>query len=308
MSGQATRVWWKRLSSALWAAILTAIVPGSGLVYSGFLRLGWAVVGVEIMIVFAVIGATRVFAPTPTAVFALMAFAAAILLIRLPAAAIASIRVWRLPRRKQARWFLGSWVAFAAVSIIGETTQQINALGWASFSIPSSSGLPTFAVGDFWVTRRLSATDLLLRGDLIAFYARDGRTVYVKRVIGLPGDRVQLVNGGLIINDLPVRRDRAGPVWNTQDGAVTQDVYTETLPDGRAWQVILSKQMGPFENTPQFIVPPSSVFVLGDNRDNSVDSRMPTELGYVPYDRLIASGGTIYWSRAFERIGRRVGP
>jgi signal peptidase I len=124
------------------------------------------------------------------------------------------------------------------------------------------------------------------RGDVVVFkYPRDNSTDFIKRVIGLPGDRVQMINDVLYLNGKPVPRQKVEDyVGNLdgEDGHWTQ--YRETLPGGKSYVVLDKMQDGPLDSTPEFKVPAGHYFMMGDNRDNSDDSR--EAVGYVPFENL----------------------
>lgn len=176
------------------------------------------------------------------------------------------------------------------------------------FSIPAGSMLPTLRVGDYLVASKfdygysqfsLPMGDYLpafqigktapKRGDLILFrLPRDPSIVFIKRVIGLEGDRVQVRNGIVYLNDVALERQRVGDYRITEDQGEAADAteYRETLPDGRSYEIIEFGDDTMSDNTVVFTVPPGHCFVLGDNRDNSADSRFT--VGYLPYGNIIA--------------------
>lgn len=177
------------------------------------------------------------------------------------------------------------------------------------FRIPSGSMQPTLMVGDYIVVTkwsygysRFSFTPLqdvlpiegrLLagepkRGDIIVFRPeRQEDRDLIKRLIGLPGDRIQVRNGELFINDEPVQRESLGlrPFKEATGAVVDIQAFRETLPNGVSYTTFDRERAGVFDTTPVFVVPEGRYFFMGDDRDNSDDSR--GSVGYVPYDHLV---------------------
>jgi signal peptidase I len=194
------------------------------------------------------------------------------------------------------------------------------------FSIPSGSMAPTLLVGDYVVVSkfsygythyslpfsapvisgRIDASDPQ-PGDVVVFkLPKDDRTDYVKRVIGLPGDRVQMINGELNINGQTVKRERLEDFIDADNGRATQyQHWRETLPNGASYETLQLMDNGFLSNTAVFDVPQGDFFALGDNRDNSVDSRMP-DVGFVPFDHLVGQVRIIFYSAHPERVGTLV--
>ncbi len=137
------------------------------------------------------------------------------------------------------------------------------------------------------------------RGDVAVFkLPRDNTTDYIKRVIGLPGDRIQMRSGRLFINGNVVPKKRiddfieVGPYGNTR--RVSR--YEEELPNGVKYPVLDTDKNGHFDNTGEFVVPAGHYFMMGDNRDNSTDSRAAYGVGYVPLENFVGRAEVIFFS------------
>ena len=190
------------------------------------------------------------------------------------------------------------------------------------FNIPSESMQGTLLVGDYLFVSKPSygysryslpwgyllplphgriLASLPQRGDVIVFKTpADNKTDYIKRLIGLPGDRVQMKDGVLYINDEPVPKI---PVESFVDdlGGYQNEVaqYRETLPNGVSYDVLDREPHGYLDNTDVFVVPEGHYFMMGDNRDNSLDSRAPVEaggVGYVPFENLVGQAEILFFS------------
>jgi len=132
-------------------------------------------------------------------------------------------------------------------------------------------------------------------GDVVVFRTPHDTSIdYVKRVVGLSGDRVQMIHGQLYLNDKPVPRERLADALSDSPAAKR---WRETLPNGVQYVTLDLTDNGFLDNTKLYIVPAGHYFMLGDNRDNSVDSRS-SQLGYVPFENLVGRAEVIFWSVA----------
>jgi signal peptidase I len=194
------------------------------------------------------------------------------------------------------------------------------------FNIPSGSMKPTLLIGDYLFVSKYSygysrysfpfGLNLFNgrvffsdphRGDVIVFKTpADNSTDYIKRLIGLPGDRIQMIGGVLNINGVPVKRERAEDVMtNTRCGWHSVPRYRETLPNGKSFltqklsEVCELNKLGQADNTEVFVVPPHAYFMMGDNRDDSADSRFPVAnggVGFVPEENLVGRARILFFS------------
>jgi signal peptidase I len=170
-----------------------------------------------------------------------------------------------------------------------------------SFQIPSESMVPTLLVGDRLVADGWAyRNDSPRRGDIIVFdYPRDPSIKYVKRVVGLPGDQVQIVGGELYVNKVVVNAHRTSDPSQMDDGWGVVE-YMETLGDVK--HVIRRAQPTMFLNYGPVTVPEKSYFVMGDNRDRSSDSRV---WGFVPEAAIVGKMRYVYFSWDGEKGGIR---
>jgi len=193
----------------------------------------------------------------------------------------------------------------------------IRTLAFEPFNIPSGSMKPTLLVGDYLFVSKFSygysqyslplSVPLLSgrvlyeepdRGDVVVFkLPTDNKTDYIKRIVGLPGDTIQVKGGILHINGEPVQRERVEDYIgdNGNGRQVRRPQYRETLPNGRQHLILEISDDQREDNTPIFKVPEGHFFGMGDNRDNSVDSRF-RRVGYIPKENLVGRADLIFYS------------
>ena len=192
----------------------------------------------------------------------------------------------------------------------------VRSVAYQPFNIPSGSMIPTLLVGDYLFVSKFSygysrfsipfglnlfsgriLSNEPTRGDVAVFrHPPQNKDDFIKRIVGIPGDRIMMIDGLLHINGLPVMKIK---VKNSEINIRTgqnqkSSEYVETLPNGKSYKVRESLgNTGPYDNTPEYIVPDGHYFALGDNRDNSNDSR---SWGYIPQQNLIGRAEFIFFS------------
>jgi len=219
---------------------------------------------------------------------------------------------------EQGGWLSGLWETVRTVIYAVLIALVVRTFLYEPFNIPSGSMKPTLLVGDYLFVSKYAygysryAFPLGLapfsgrimgtepeRGDVVVFkLPRDNETDYIKRVIGLPGDRIQVIDGLLHINGEAVKRETVGEVLMKNDlGFPERSVeYIETLPNGRQHAIWEFSDDSRYDNTPVYTVPEDHFFAMGDNRDKSLDSRATSHVGFVPFENLVGRAGIIFFS------------
>ena len=204
-------------------------------------------------------------------------------------------------------------VVWAVVIALGVRT-----VAFEPFNIPSGSMIPTLLVGDYLFVSKYSygysrySLPLSLplipgrilnsapeRGDVAVFkLPSDNSTDYIKRIIGLPGDRIQVRRGRLWINGEQVKRERVEDfVFTFENRRITRIAqFVETLPNGRRHRILEMTDSAPLDNTKVYTVPQGHFFAMGDNRDNSLDSRVLSGVGFVPAENLVGRAEVLFFS------------
>ncbi|CDX49675.1 Signal peptidase I (modular protein) [Mesorhizobium plurifarium] len=296
-------------SRSRWSTALVSLFGGP---FGGFLWIGAgrAAVAWLIVVSLASIAACYVGLPVfPSANLAWLADFAG------PGLAIlsAAIVVPFARRFRPDKWYAhGFWVLVLVALTSYGAALAIRTFLFQPFSMPSASMEPTLQLGDYFFASkyvygygRYSIPFGLLpvdgrvlgsppkRGDVVVFRPRsDPETDYVKRIVGLPGDRIQMIDGRLYINRVPVELEDLGD-YATQDIRSAR-LQRETLPEGVSYLVIDYTAPSIGDDTPEIVVPAGEYFMLGDNRDNSADSRFT--MGTVPYGNLVGKAVRLFWN------------
>jgi signal peptidase I len=272
----------RRKSRAL-AVLLSLIAPGCGHVYDGRARRGVLLFGALIASQAIMIGVAALIPPRFSAI---VTYVSAVTVVSLAIYLFCAVDAARLARRpgETPRWYVMTGVVIAvwlcaavAGGLIGHTKPLLT---WRMFSMPSGSMDPTLRVGEqFLADMTYFRQHSPARGDVIVYrLPTDPSTIYVKRIVALADDRIVFRDGRAFVN-----------------GAAMAEPYIKA-GDPRST----------FNNTQEFTVPAEHVFVAGDNRANSTDSRVATH-GFVPVGNIIGRASEIFWSNAAGRAGMRVG-
>ncbi len=184
------------------------------------------------------------------------------------------------------------------------------------FRIPSASMYPSLYIGDYLFVSKYTYgysrhslplslplisgrvwADEPVQGDVVVFkYPQDNRTDFIKRVVGMPGDKIQMKEGVLYINDKLVERKQVEDFVSRDEGgnAIRYNQYVETLPNGVEHNILEVSDDEPLDNTIAVVVPEGHYFMMGDNRDKSDDSRMSA--GFVPFENLVGKARFLFYS------------
>jgi signal peptidase I len=211
------------------------------------------------------------------------------------------IGIFKRKKEKKKENTLKSMLSALALVII------FRSLFFDNFHVPSGSMMPTLLPGDKLTASKYQygyskysfpfalipfegriLKRLPERGDIVVFkYPSDTRINYVKRLIGLPGDRVQVLNGVVFLNGEAVKRTAISDFIYDGDGKAYKQ-FIEELPNGVHYNVLDEFDDLIVDNTPEYLVPEGHYFMMGDNRDGSKDSRFQ-EVGFVPYENLLGT-------------------
>jgi signal peptidase I len=194
------------------------------------------------------------------------------------------------------------------------------------FTIPSGSMMPTLLVGDYIFVNKFAygyskyslpfSPDVFSgrlfgadpkRGDIVVFrFPPNPEIDYIKRCIGLPGDHIQVTDGVLYVNGKPVPKVADGSFTSDYklDPGADVPVFRETLDSGKTYDTLDQSPVSRGDNTREFIVPEGHYFMMGDNRDNSLDSRF--DVGFVPAENLVGRASVIFFSLGNDTSFREI--
>ena len=187
------------------------------------------------------------------------------------------------------------------------------------FKIPSSSMEPNLLAGDYIFVNKfaygynnnslsfglnhinITEHNIYISqkrlGDVVVFYIPHNNRHYVKRVVGLPGDKIKMHHGNLYINNTKVVQKK---INNNTQNTTKRILYKETLPNDVTYYIYKNYNANHYimpNNTPEYCVPINTIFCLGDNRDNSIDSRYLNEIGFIKENTIIGKAQFIFWTK-----------
>lgn len=276
------------------AMFLQFLTPGLGHLYNGQIRKA------IVIFLISLFGGVFLFPASISTFNGLILFLAvglAFVLYIMIDALYSSIKLKRIKIRAYNKWYI-YLIIIIVNAIIGNFYPVIES--YQAFKIPAGSMKPTLLIGDhIIVDKQAYSNEKPLRGDVVVFqWPKDESKAYIKRIVGIEGDKVQIVKGALYINDEIVKTRSLGKF--SDDSILQADVYEEIIGENRHSildQIKNSEDFGPVT------VPEHSIFVLGDNRDNSMDSRY---WGFVSLNKIIGKPLYVYWARDKNRLGLQI--
>ena len=243
-----------------------------------------------------------------------------------------------MPKQKKEKKKEGFWGMVRSLLIALFLALVFRTFFYEPFHIPSGSMKPTLLIGYYIFVSKFSygysslslsthfkslsvpfpefdgrvLEDKPERGDVIVFkLPSDQRTNYIKRLVGFAGDEIQVKKGILYINGEAVKRERIEDFVDRNKPKSMQDIpqYVETLPSGKSYRVLDELKNGDNDNTATYVVPDGHYFFMGDNRDNSQDSRVLHAVGFVPMENLVGRAEIKFFSKdtPLWRVWRVIG-
>ncbi len=277
------------------AAFLSLVVVGLGQLYNGQFRRAVVLYALVILLAAVMIVAPLFFVSLQGIVaFYLAALVAlCIKVFSIADAFVGARRIGMMELKRYNRWYIYLAIFLAPMGLL-----EVFEYPATSYSIPSGSMRPTLLTGDYVRVNPYAYSDRTPeRGDIAVFRKPGGEEAeYIMRIVGLPGDRIQMIAGVLHINAKPVMRERIEDFEFTGyfGGRESAAQYAETLPNGRKHRILETQgDSGQLDSTGEQTVPEGHYFAMGDNRDNSADSRV---IGFVPAENLIGRAEILFFS------------
>jgi signal peptidase I len=204
-----------------------------------------------------------------------------------------ALGLWRQSQAQEA--YMTGKLSVTASGCFAAVVASFTALGQPGprveccFAVKSESMVPTLEAGLSVAAFRYSDASQPQPGDIIAFLYEKKSSIDIKRLIGVPGDHIQMIAGALHLNGQPVKRERVDdfPYRDQSGRTISIKRWRETLPNSVQYDTLDMIDNGFYDNTPIYAVPSGHFFVMADNRDNGIDSRVLTEIGYVPFNNII---------------------
>ena len=221
---------------------------------------------------------------------------------------IDSVRIALQSRAYELRGYNRWWVYVGAAALILIIGLPLNERTLRTFSVPTNSMQPALRPGDrFVVDMHAFSRRSPDRGDVVVFSMPNLQHEYVRRVIGLPGDRIEILGGTLTINGMTVAREPSESCGETEAGppAKERKCFQESIEGAAAYQTLDTEAHSPADGLSTYAVPAGYYFLLGDNRREAQDSRDQT-IGFVPIDNILGKATGIFWSPTLTRIGKRL--
>ena len=278
------------------AALLSFVVMGLGQLYNGRTQRAVVFFVLEILGLVASVNISMVLIPSIGVSF-LVLWVSIFIGLRIVAvvdAFIAARRIGEVELQSFNRWYV-----YVPILLVPFAASYFIEIPVASYSIASRSTQPALLPGDYVFVDKTSYRDHAPeRGDIAVFQlSRDTTIHYIKRIVGMPGDRIQMLEGVLHINGMPVQLVRTDDFVTEGYAGNRLNIaqYIETLPNGVSYRVLDEKTHSSLDNTAEYIVPEGHYFTLGDNRDNSSDSR--SSVGFVPAGNFVGRAEVIYFSQ-----------
>lgn len=300
------------------AAILSLIVMGLGQLYNGRHHRALVFFSIEALTIIAVLNSSAILFSLGGGVY--LSYFGAIVLLSIRVANVIEAFLTARKIGEMELHIYNRWYIYSSVLVIAIASNIVFEHPIGTYSMPSGSMIPTLIIGDhFYVDRSAYSERTPEGGDVVVFgHPKDITVEYISRIVGLPGDKIKMRRGRLHVNGTPVERRRVEDYkyFYPSGNAVTFAQYIETLPNGKEHKIIEIFDHGPADNTGIYTVPENHVFVMGDNRDDSRDSRDLVYIGYVPIENLVGRAEVLYFSSdtsggwwesiRLNRIGNRI--